>query len=57
MGTVDRLLGGRKDAKERYACWMCDESYVQPGEFLAHIRECKARRGPKRILRESLLQE
>ncbi len=44
MGLVERLFGTKTDEKERYLCWMCDESYVLPGDFLNHIKECKERK-------------
>ncbi len=44
MGLVERLFGTKTDEKERYLCWMCDESYALPGDFLNHIKECKERK-------------
>ncbi len=42
MGIRKMLFGnGKNDNKDKYLCWMCDDAYSQPGDFLNHIRACK----------------
>ena len=56
MGIVEMLMGRRNGNDGKYTCWMCDESYAQPGEFLAHIKECRSRHNAQKTETEAAVQ-